>query len=42
MLKRHSSGGDLGDIVFELNKGEGISLIIEGVLIRPRKLKRMS
>ncbi len=33
---------DLGDVVFELNKGEGISLTIEGVLRRLRKLKRVS
>ena len=42
MLKRHSSGGRSWDIVFELNKGEGISLTIEDVLIRLKKLKRVS
>ena len=30
--KRYSSIGDLGDVVFELNKGEGIFLTIEDVL----------
>jgi len=29
-------------VAFELNKGEGISLTIEDVLIRLKKLKRVS
>ncbi len=40
--KRYSSRGDLGDVAFELNKGEGFSLTIEDVLVKLKGLKRVS